>query len=210
MTVACSLDMRKGPAMMSSRVIVAAIGMATLVGCGTVTPIGTDGSAGHGGSGGSGGTGGTGGGAGGGGGHAGAGGTTGTGGGGGAGGATLDGGQDAGGGDAGVRGFCNTAADCVFRANDGCCGSCLNPNDTPMRPPVCTVTCAIPPGGCSCVNHMCTNGILHQGDACDLQQDACGNGLKCCRNCGTPNCTTQPVCTADALTNGVPGCPAIP
>jgi hypothetical protein len=58
---------------------------------------------------------------------------------------------------------------------------------------------------------MCTRGILTQGNSCNLQQDACGSGLKCCRNCGTPNCTVQPVCTSAArATDGTIICPLVP
>jgi hypothetical protein len=86
-------------------------------------------------------------------------------------------------------------------------------NDVPIPPMVCTaVLCVRPPGGCSCVNHLCTRGILTQGQVCDLQHDACGNGLICCKLCGTPPpCTATPVC-ANAATDatGKPICPAVP
>ena len=70
---------------------------------------------------------------------------------------------------------------------------------------------AAPPGGCSCVNHLCVRGVLTQGQACIPTQDACGSGLKCCANCpaGTV-CFAGPVCTqaAPAASTGVWSCPA--
>ena len=110
--------------------------------------------------------------------------------------------------DGGGRGYCDQDSDCVFRADDGCCGSCIGVNETPS-PQLCPgVLCARPPGGCSCKNHMCERGALMQGDACQLQQDSCGNGLKCCRACGAPGCMTPPRCTqTSSLSNR---CPAVP
>ncbi|MEP6653314.1 MAG: hypothetical protein ABJA82_08145 [Myxococcales bacterium] len=135
-------------------------------------------------------------------GHVGAGGT-GTGTGGGTGG-TRDGGTA----DGGVRGYCDQDKDCVFRANDGCCGSCLAVDDTPVQQFCPGILCVRPPGGCSCKNHMCERGALMQGDTCQLQQDSCGNGLKCCRLCGTPDCMAAPRCTqTSSLGNG---CPLVP
>ncbi len=113
------------------------------------------------------------------------------------------------------RGFCYSDADCVFQPTDGCCGSCLATTDQPTPPTmVCTVACAIPPGGCSCVNHQCARGVLAKGAACNMQQDACGGGLKCCRPCGIapidggPQCPA--VCTASTPLNGTLACPLIP
>jgi Kazal-type serine protease inhibitor domain len=114
-----------------------------------------------------------------------------------------------------VRGFCDTDADCVFQPTDGCCGACLATTDQPVPANrVCTGACVIPPGGCSCVNHQCTRGVLDKGAACTLQQDSCGNGLKCCRPCGIPpidggaQCPT--VCTAGMILNGKVVCPLVP
>jgi hypothetical protein len=64
------------------------------------------------------------------------------------------------------------------------------------------------------VNHQCTRGTLTQGATCDPQQDACGSGLKCCRNCGTaPVDGSQcgsPTCTQAANFNGQWSCPLVP
>jgi hypothetical protein len=114
-----------------------------------------------------------------------------------------------------TRGVCNADSDCVFQSTDGCCGSCLAKSDQPVPPVgVCTGACVIPPGGCSCVNHQCTRGTLTQGATCDPQQDACGSGLKCCRNCGTaPVDGSQcgsPTCTQAANFNGQWSCPLVP
>ena len=113
------------------------------------------------------------------------------------------------------RGFCNGDADCIFQATDGCCGNCLATTDQPAPPTmVCTLACTIRPGGCSCVNHQCTRGVLTRGTACNPQQDSCGNGLKCCRPCGFapmdggPQCPT--VCSIATSLNGMLGCPPIP
>jgi hypothetical protein len=126
-------------------------------------------------------------------------------------GACADGGVDASG---DARGACNTDSDCVFRANDGCCGACLATGATPIPATQCTVACVIPPGGCSCVNHQCTRGVLTEGASCNTQQDACGNGLKCCRPCGiapvdgAPPCNS--VCSRVTSINGQFTCPLIP
>jgi hypothetical protein len=142
------------------------------------------------------------------GGSGGGGGSTGGAGGGGAGGGS---GGAGGGGDAGTRGFCNSDADCVFQPNDGCCGTCLAKGDPVIPPgPVCsTVACVRPPGGCSCVLHMCTNGILTMGATCDPQLDTCGLGLKCCRSCGAQNCVSF-TCATMTGTSSNNGCPAVP
>jgi hypothetical protein len=79
---------------------------------------------------------------------------------------------------------------------------------------VCTLACTIRPGGCSCVNHQCTRGVIIKGAACDPQQDSCGNGLKCCRPCGFapvdggPQCPT--VCTTATALSGTLACPLLP
>jgi hypothetical protein len=116
------------------------------------------------------------------------------------------------------RGFCNSDSDCVFRGNDGCCGACLATNDQPVPPVgVCTVACIAPPGGCACTNHKCAVGTLKQSTPCDLQQDTCGAGLKCCRLCsgvapldGGATCNA-PVCTLSvAIGSGLRTCPQAP
>jgi hypothetical protein len=130
-------------------------------------------------------------------------------------GACTDGGVDASGG----RGVCNHDSDCMFRPTDSCCGSCLAVGDVPAPPTsVCGGgACVIQPGGCSCVNHQCMRGVLTQGAACDLQQDACGNGLKCCRPCAVPppvdggaDTCNPPVCTTVQFVGGAFSCPLIP
>jgi len=79
---------------------------------------------------------------------------------------------------------CDADSDCVFQPTDSCCGSCLAVGAAPMRPgQVCIGACAAPPGGCSCVDHVCARGVLTSGAACDTSQDACGSGLKCCAPC---------------------------
>jgi len=118
--------------------------------------------------------------------------------------------------DASMRGFCNADADCIFQRSDSCCGSCLATTDQPIPPGAgCGgVLCAIPPGGCSCVNHQCMRGVLAAGAACSAKQDACGSGLKCCPPCalppidGGPQC--PPVCTGVQSLNGQLICPLIP
>jgi len=118
--------------------------------------------------------------------------------------------------DASMRGFCNADADCIFQRSDSCCGSCLATSDQPVPPGAgCGgILCAIPPGGCSCVNHQCVRGVLTTGAACNAKQDACGNGLKCCPPCalppidGGPQC--PPVCTGVQSLNGQFICPLIP
>jgi hypothetical protein len=83
----------------------------------------------------------------------------------------------------------------------------------PIPPgPICAgVACVVPPGGCSCVNHMCTRGILTQGQSCVASQDACSNGLKCCPSCATPQCVQTPVCVQIMVRpDGTLGCPLIP
>jgi len=118
--------------------------------------------------------------------------------------------------DASMRGFCNADADCIFQRSDSCCGSCLATTDQPIPPGAgCGgIACAIPPGGCSCVNHQCTRGVLITGASCNDKQDACGNGLKCCPPCalppidGGPQC--PPVCTGVQSLNGQFICPLIP
>ncbi|MEO8212088.1 MAG: hypothetical protein ABI560_02800 [Myxococcales bacterium] len=110
--------------------------------------------------------------------------------------------------DGGARGYCDQDKDCVFRANDSFCGACLAVDDTPVQQFCPGILCVRPPGGCSCKNHMCERGALMQGDTCQLQQDACGSGLKCCRLCGTPDCMATPKCTqSSSLGNG---CPLVP
>lgn len=122
----------------------------------------------------------------------------------------ADGGADA-------RRACNSAADCVFRADDGCCGACLALSDQPVPfPGVCTGACVAPPGGCSCVDHLCVTGTLGAGSACDLAQDQCGGGLLCCQLCsgvplpdGGQSCA-PPACVTPALQNGQRICPLVP
>jgi hypothetical protein len=222
--------------MRSPRLLVSLIFVGTLAGCGSIKPLGSDGGAGRdggaggatggaggatggagGATGGAGGaTGGAGGGAGGAtGGAGGRGGAAGVGGSGGAGGrgGAAGGAGGGSGGAGGSRGLCNSDGDCVFKRDDGCCGSCLALADAPVPSTSCGgVLCALPPGGCSCVNHLCARGVLTQGQACDLQHDACGGGLKCCQPCGTPPpCGTAPSCAGVSLdSTGKPICPLIP
>jgi hypothetical protein len=99
---------------------------------------------------------------------------------------------------------CETDLDCVFQPIEGCCGACITAGLQPL-PSGCPIIipdgiCAgiEPPGGCSCVNHMCQPGILQLGAACDTQQDRCGMGLACCVPCGT-----APV---DGATCAAPSC----
>jgi Kazal-type serine protease inhibitor domain len=112
------------------------------------------------------------------------------------------------GGDAGTLGFCNTDNDCMVR-RAGCCDGCLALADPPVPSPiVCTVSCPIRPGGCSCINHVCTTGVLTRNAGCDPQHDACGLGLKCCQTCsgaapvdGASACTA-PVCSTTFVFSG--------
>jgi hypothetical protein len=175
------------------------------VGCGSISSSGDGGTGGGGSGGGTGGTSGAGGGGGaggaGGGGHGGAGGSN----------------KDAGGTDAGgTRGFCNTDSDCVWQPTDGCCGACLAIGDQPMPSQVvCTGACVLRPGGCSCVNHQCQRGVLTAGSGCNMQQDACGNGLKCCNHCnpspdGGQLCTAPSCMAASGVANGQLVCPLTP
>jgi hypothetical protein len=123
----------------------------------------------------------------------------------------MDAGTDA----SGTRGACNVDSDCVFRANDGCCGSCLATADPIIPVTQCNVACVIPPGGCSCVNHQCRPGVLTEGAACNMQQDACGPGVKCCRPCGIPplldgGSQCGAVCSRVTVLGGALSCPLIP
>jgi hypothetical protein len=123
-----------------------------------------------------------------------------------------------GGGAAGApaRGACTQDSDCVFRAADSCCGSCLASGDAVIGPgpPCAGGACAPPPGGCSCVNHVCARGILPQNAPCDAAQDACGSGLKCCVLCGAVTATFATACAAPSClpsvnTNGAWVCPQL-
>jgi hypothetical protein len=116
-----------------------------------------------------------------------------------------------------TRGSCNTDGDCIFRANDSCCGSCLATADQPIPGGInCAggAACLAPPGGCACINNQCARGPLTQSAPCDPQQDRCGSGLKCCRLCsgvqpidGGGGCGA-PICTqAVASGNGQFICP---
>jgi hypothetical protein len=125
-------------------------------------------------------------------------------------------------GDAGIdagkaRGVCNADQDCAFFPTDSCCGSCLAVGDQPIPGgTICGgVACAVPPGGCSCVNHVCQRGILTSGSSCVPAHDACGGGLKCCSLCGIapidggPMCPA-PTCVQATFTSGKTACPLVP
>jgi hypothetical protein len=124
----------------------------------------------------------------------------------------ADAGADAG----GTRGFCNTDLDCVFQPGDSCCGTCLALGDQviPRGPQCGGVACAAPPGGCSCVNHMCKTGILQSGASCNMQHDACGGGLACCVPCGTApidgSTCAPPICVSATIQLGKATCPLFP
>jgi len=129
-------------------------------------------------------------------------------------GACTDGGSAGTGGAGGARGACAQDSDCVFQPTDDCCGSCLAVGEKPMPAQICPpIACTLPPGGCSCVNHVCARGILTEGKACTPTADACGNGLKCCRPCALPEgCPgVDYTCTRAALDSaGQPICPLVP
>jgi hypothetical protein len=127
--------------------------------------------------------------------------------------------NDAGGPDVRPRGYCDTDNDCVFKADDGCCGSCLAQADAPevLAPLSCgAVDCAAPPGGCTCVNHSCARGTITSGMGCDTSHDLCGLGLKCCQVCGGApvldggaQCGGA-VCMTAFISGGLTTCPAAP
>jgi hypothetical protein len=126
-------------------------------------------------------------------------------------GACTDAGTDSG----TTRGVCNTDSDCVFQPADSCCGSCLALGDQviPKGPQCGGIACAAPPGGCSCVNHVCQRGILQSGAACNPQHDACGNGLACCVLCGVlpvDGACPPPTCVNGNISTGKPTCPLVP
>jgi hypothetical protein len=118
------------------------------------------------------------------------------------------------GGTGGTRGACDKDSDCVFQPTDDCCGSCLAVGDKPMPAQICPlIACTLPPGGCSCVNHVCARGTLTEGKVCDPAADACGNGLKCCLACATPTrCSgVDYTCMRTSFdSSGLPICPPIP